>query len=323
MANFQFTGDIKTDVLFRGGEPTDGTSDYDTQVQIWINRAYEMVWTGGAEFDPTINENWWWLRASEPGILTLRPSITTGSVSVTNDSTTATLSASQTTDVAGYYFAVEGHADVFKVATHGGATATLTLDSVYTGTTNAETAYTLFRLDYALASDVLSIRSPMMVYQEGEYKVEGVELGEMLNQWPLSAVSSGVPQQFAMLTETEVQFSHFGGTSSTDLIRVEYDYNARPSPFTLFNTDTEEPVIPQQYRRLLADIALSFLFGAKSDNREDKTIGLARSGLQAMSREQKRKENTVGDQYGKIIPRQGQVQRYGRPLRTASGLIIG
>ena len=61
MPNFDTSAEIIADVLFRGGEKSDGTSDYATAVVDMLNRAYQGIWQGGAEFDPDISEVWWWL----------------------------------------------------------------------------------------------------------------------------------------------------------------------------------------------------------------------------------------------------------------------
>ena len=61
MSNLQFSADILDDMLFRAGEPTDGTSEYESKALESLNRAYQALWMGGAELDTTINEDWWWL----------------------------------------------------------------------------------------------------------------------------------------------------------------------------------------------------------------------------------------------------------------------
>ena len=60
---------IRNDALFRAGEKTDGTSDLDAQSLIYLNRAYRALYMGGNEFDPSINEIWWWLKREDNIIL--------------------------------------------------------------------------------------------------------------------------------------------------------------------------------------------------------------------------------------------------------------
>src|SRR5258708_16843364 len=40
----KFTSEIVDDVLFRCGEPTDGTSDFDVTALNYVKRAYRAIW---------------------------------------------------------------------------------------------------------------------------------------------------------------------------------------------------------------------------------------------------------------------------------------
>ena len=320
MANYQYTSDLIDDVLFRGGEPTDGTSDFEAAALRYINRAYKAVWTGGAELLPGTNEIWWWLRSTSPGVLTLEPYITTGTVSVTNNSTSATLSASQATDVANWFFVVDGHADVFRIATHGGSTDALVLDSAYTGTTNATATYKLFKLVYSLDATVLQVLGPMRAYQDGVIQVQGVSVEQMDRQWPLYSINSGVPRAFAPISETTVRFSHYGGTSSTDYIRLDYEYFVRPADLT--DSSTEEPSIPQHYRYIVADYALALIYRDKGDPREMKMLASAKEGIRAMVNENRHRWGQISDYFAVIQPRQRNLDQFRGPVRTSSGLIL-
>src|SRR5262245_44852830 len=96
MANLQYTADILADALFRAGEPTDGNSDFADQALSYLNMAYMQICRGGAEIDPGVSEDWYWLRNDRPGVLILQPPITTLTVNATLGSTSATLSAAPT-----------------------------------------------------------------------------------------------------------------------------------------------------------------------------------------------------------------------------------
>ena len=50
--NYTSSLDLKNDVLFRTGEATDGTSDFDAAALQYLNRAWQIVWEGGHELDP-------------------------------------------------------------------------------------------------------------------------------------------------------------------------------------------------------------------------------------------------------------------------------
>src|SRR4030095_10673132 len=72
MSGYRFTSDLLEDLLWRGGELFDGTSKYQVPQGLrYLNRGLEALALGGAEFEASIQEDWWWLRKSPPGVLTL------------------------------------------------------------------------------------------------------------------------------------------------------------------------------------------------------------------------------------------------------------
>lgn len=321
MSNWQYTSDILEDVLFRAGEKTDGTSDFATAALRYINRAYQAVCKGGDELAPDISEVWWWLKKSTPGVLILEPKKDTGTIAVTNNSASATLSASVASDLDGWFLRVDGHPDVFRVSSHTGGSAALTLDSVYTGDTDTEATYELFKLEYTLASDVLYLPTAMRTYSDEVSRIDGIG-EEMLDQmYPLWNAQAGVPRAFAMIGEQEVRFSHYGGTESGDLIRVEYPYIRTPDDLT--NSDQEEPLLPRPYRKILADGALFFLHMDKNDDRADGVGLMAQAGLRAMQMDHRKRLLHQSTLVGHIAPRYERFSRFRRGLlRTQSGLVI-
>jgi len=325
MTNYAHGTDLVTDILFRNGEPTDGTSDFDTVALQYLNRGYQMIWTGGAELVPTINEEWWWLRKNPPGVITLDPRVDGGTVSVTNNSAAVTFSAAPDPTIqattTGWFFRVNDHADVFRVSTHTSGAVAATLDSVYTGTTATAVAYKLYKTEYTLATDVLRLVSPMRSWQENHSEVEGMSIISLDRRWPTRIIDSGVPDAFAHIDEQLVKFSHYGGVTGTKLIRLEYPYLFIPADLT--DATGSVPAMPQHYRRILSDIGTFFLMLDKNDNRAD-AIGLAsREGLRAMARDQRTRMMAFGRDYGKVMPRPERLPDAIRPLRTETGVIIG
>ena len=320
MANLTTSADILDDALGRAGELTDGTSDLNAEAIVFLNRAYQGIWSGGSEIDPSINEVWWWLRKDTQGVLTLNPLISEGTVSVTNNSASVTFSSAPTPSVVGRHFKVDDHADVFIITAHTGGQTGATLESVYTGTTDSTASYKVFQLDYDLASDMLYLTAPMYGFQNSRGEIEMVDLSALATRHPLNQVGSGVPQEFAMIGERKVRFSHHGGLTSVDLIKINYEYVREPSDLA---DDSSEPVVPRQYRAILADWTLAFLLEHKEDTRAANAITAAGRGLTAMAKENRRRMMLGTSVFGKIIPRQNQVGRLSGILRTESGHIIG
>ena len=334
MTNYTTGADLVDDVLFRGGEPTDSSSDYYSATIRYLNRAWQGLWQGGAEIVPGMNETWWWLQKQGSGILTLLPVFNTGTVQVTNNSTTITFSAAPTRNganisVEGWHFKVDTHPDVFKISAHTSGNTGATLDSVYTGTDSTAASLACFKLDYLLASDVLKLSAPMRACQStfgGTRDISLVSPDALRAAWPLETVSGGVPEQFTVLANDmttgymQVRFSHFGGTSDTSLIRIDYDYTFRPSAIA---DDTTEPSMPQEWRKVLCDWALFYLLSDKEDARASDAFNLAKQGLLAMATENRRRQSRSGRSFGKLFPRQTALRRSRGPLRTDSGQIIG
>lgn len=311
MSNLTYTADLIADVLFRAGEPTDGTSDFAVQVENDLNRAYRAIWMGGGELLSGMHEEWHWLRRM--GNFVISGPYSTGTASVTKNSTAVTLSATLTPSAVGAFFRVTGQLDLYRIATHTSGTAAMVLDGVYTGPTNAVGTFQLFRLEYSLLpslpanSGILRLISPLRMYQlalslEEPSRVDGMDLDAMEARWPLASITAGLPDAFAMVGETTIRFNRTGPATSADLARVEFDYLIRPAP--LLNTVNEEPLVPYQYRHILADYALMKLWADKNDSRMDTAGMMAKAGLQAMASENRHKGTVIGSNYGRIIPRQ-------------------
>lgn len=335
MANYTTSADLVNDVLFRAGEPDDTTSDFYDQAIRYLNRAYQALWRGGGELSPDISEQWWWLTKYGNGTLTLLPVEDDGTVIVTNGSAGITFSAIPTRVIAGvvtnvslqtWHFKVDNHADVFRINTHASGLQTATLDSVYTGTTDTAAGYRAFKLDYTLASDVLEITSPMRAFQggiDGGNIIELVAPSVLSEKWPLEQIQPGVPKNYAKIALDDtplqvVRFSHYGGTSDTELIRIDYDYIYKPADIA---DDASEIALPREYRKVLCDWALSFLLKDKEDDRYAAIVGLAQAGLRQMELENRRRQVRQGSQ-GRIFPRAGSRLNARGPLRTSSGLLI-
>lgn len=320
MANYKFSSDLVNDILFRAGEPTDGTSNFEATALQYLNRAYRTVWLGGGEFLDGNNQNWWWLRKDPPGTLTLQPSISAGTVNVTSNSTSITFSSAPSASVTGYFFRVTGQEDVFRILTHTGGSASATLDSVYTGTTSTTASYKLMKMEYDLASDVFRVIAPMRVRFSERGEVEGIDLKSMDHAWPIHLAEAGVPELFAHVGERKIRFNRFGSDDGA-LMRVEYDYLYIPADLT--DSGSEEPLVPLAYRYILSDIAAGLLFIDKNDDRATLAIAAAKAGLQAMINENKKRWLAQSNRYGRIRTRQDQLEQFNRTLRTETGFIIG
>jgi hypothetical protein len=312
VSNYQFTADLLLDVLFRCGEPIDGSSEFGGQALTYLNRANQCLWTGGAEIGVDLHEEWWWLRAPMPGILTLVPPLPVV-VTIAEGGTDVTFLTAPGADLTGWLLSVAGVPDLFRITTHP-TTVSASLDGPFTGASVIEVDAVATKVVYALADDTLRASSPMRTFQptaRGGYEIAGVDELELDRDTPLTTMPTGVPDLFCPTGERAVRFNRVVMEST----RVEYRYLRRPLP--LLGGLNEEPIVPIQHRRLLADIACYFLFFDKNDDRTDGTVLLAKQGLAAMQKEHRLRLQKQGGMVGQISPRPSTARRH---ITTTSGL---
>lgn len=352
MANYRFSSDLIADALFRAGEPTNGTSQFHDRAVVYLNRAYQAVWLGGSEIESDINETWWWLQRE--GTLVLPPAVR-GGATVTEgasivgftsfsedgggDLTESAVSgegvaglavsgcssncesAATTPSLVGWHIRFAGRPTVYEIIAHEDGAPSATLDQAYLEG-SASLAFLAFKLDFDLAADLLDGRvlSPMRAHRKHAHgdNIDGVPYGTLWRNTPLPNTPAGVPSEYAQLTERDVRFNAFTGSTDTPL-RVSYLYFFQPADLT--DSPTEEPVVPFPYRRVLSDIVTYWLHLDKNDDRADAAILAAKALLRAMQREH-RKRLVVAGRLGHIYPR-SRGRSTGGVLRTESGSIIG
>ena len=305
--------ELVNNILDRADELTDGNSDYQSQALDFLNRAYRALCMGGNEFMPAENPDWWWLRAK--GTLTLRPAYTTGTLDVTQESATFAISTPPSAyALQGWHVKVGDHPDVMYIGSHLIGEFAGAFDAPYTGTTAAGVLFVAMPLEYDLASDVLRLLDPMKSDREEQPTITGMDLDVMEDEYPLARLTQGVPSRFAPVSETRVRFNGY----PSELTNVRYPYLRRPAD--LENLSNSVPLVPLQFRYILADMALFYRLLEKEDTRDEKIASLAKAGISAMVAENRGKMNRIGD-VGAIYarPRRG----IGRNLRTESGHILG
>lgn len=159
MAQFRTTADIVDIVLRKGGELTDGTSQYEADVLEEINTVHQTIINGGNEFGVDMDEAWPWAKAPEPIVLELIPSVEDGSVSVTLGSEAGTFSSAPADSMEGRFLKTETLDDWFKIVQHTAGQTAFELDSNYTGDTNGAAIYRVVKLDYKLEAQKVIINS--------------------------------------------------------------------------------------------------------------------------------------------------------------------
>jgi hypothetical protein len=103
--------------------------------------------------------------------------------------------------------------------------------------------------------------------------------------------------------------------------KMKVDYRYKPKLTALVDSESSFPLVPVQWRHVLADMALSLLFLDKNDDRSNSIALLARTGLAGMLKENRRRLAKMDKDVGRVMPRQQQGIVPGS-RKTESGLII-
>lgn len=196
--------------------------------------------------------NWWWRRKKQ--ILVTSNDITTGTVSVTNNSTTITFSSAPTPSVAKRALLIPGNTldsgAVYQISTHVAGATGAVLDAVYTGATDAAAAYHVYQDQYSLSTDVahllrikrFGVTTPLDIISPDDMMI--------LKQ---TDTSEGKPRAAALS-----DFATTGDpTTARQLIIYPYPdeiYRLEIEYSRTLNTElsgTVEPLIPDDYRQVL------------------------------------------------------------------------
>ncbi|MGI0024790.1 MAG: hypothetical protein ACREA4_06545, partial [Nitrososphaera sp.] len=284
---------------------------------IYLNRAYRTVYMGGGEFSKGMREQWYWMEDNDAGAGVIEAVIKAGSVTVTRGSTAITFTSAPAVSVLNYRFRVDDDEDIYRVSSHTAASASATLAVAYTGETGSAKAFRLMKFEYALPASAIKVVSPIYFYQDGGRECELVDLDDITRYWVSGRDLSGVPGRFAMKGESTIAFDRYGSDTANEKMVYELRYKTRPADLT--NSASEEALVPRQWRHILSDLALYFIYVDKDDTRAQLIAQEVQGSVDQMKLEN-RAILAQGGEPGHIYPR-------GRPrvnvVRTASGKFIG
>ncbi len=309
MANYRTTADLLDAVLKRCGEMTDGSSSYEADALEYLNTAYRAVLAGGSEFGIEVGEPWIWATAATPQMLTLKAPYETGTVTLTNASTTGAFSSAPSVSLAGWYLKVESVSDWYQISAHSALATSFTLDQAFIGSTVTD-VFKAVKTDYALGTAVCRLVAPMQVYRdhsgaEGQPErgqVYEIDLNTMLRKYPRMLMTAGVPDKYAVISQgtTDLVSVRFNSYPLEDC-RVEVPY--LPVAADLTDSSLSIPLIPFGFREVLVYGAAYYLMLDKADNRAETELGLTRAKLQALVSHGRKSLSLAGGSYGRLIPR--------------------
>lgn len=203
MAQFRTFADLKTEVLAKAGEPTNGNSAYDSLALTYLNKAHQAIVGGGSIFNLNVDEPWTWARNKHSIILELQPAYTTGAVIAVNGSRAITFTSPPSASLEGWYIQFQNDPTVYKLSQHTAASASATLDSSCNLESGTVT-FRAFKLEY-------EIQPTYIIVDSNNDKIDLIESGS---------------------TEQTVTLTHGAYTPDEFIAHIVIKLNALPSAVT-------------------------------------------------------------------------------------------
>lgn len=190
-------------------------------------------------------KRWPWLTSSFD--VSLPAYISTGTVSVTENSATITFSSGPAVDLDGYWFSLDGSDKRYRISAHTAAGTSATLEVAYVDATATGQSFKVWKDTLALAA---TVRETIEITRDDKYvPIESAGLQEMrrlINQDPKLEAP---PQFYHTLLNTDGSRTLMVWPSLQDQkTTLHVDAVRVVSPLEL---DADEPLIPPQYRHVL------------------------------------------------------------------------
>jgi hypothetical protein len=254
-----------------------------SDIESHLDRAHKVVLSGGGflnrdDYGKRMSKDavFAFARAPQPKVVTLVPPIDTILATTTQGSTTVTLSGAPqgANSVAGWFIQVMGTSTAYRIQTHVAASTTVTLDSAYVDLAATNEVCSIFKLQYTLGgSDILRLIGPLRIYGD-EPVITITDKDEMLDRIALDGFTLRVPEYCSVINEDNGTYTLQFSSTPSEYVRIEADYVPIPGTLTGGVSGTN-PVIPRQFRELLAHVALYFMQIRNDDNRANTHLKIA------------------------------------------------
>lgn len=165
MSQFRTTADYLDLILTRAGEPTSGTSPFESDAKTYLNKIHHILLAGGNVFDVDIDETWIWARAKNPLTVELLAPYSTGSLSLTSESEVGAFSAAPAVSLKDWHLQITSgnvssgtsNPEIYRIKSHTAASTAFELDSAFVGNTASAATFKAFKLDYQLLPSYLYV----------------------------------------------------------------------------------------------------------------------------------------------------------------------
>ena len=319
MANSQNSRDLIKGALALVGELTDGTSQYHSLAESFLNDVYLSILSGSNEFDEDVGEPWVWARNSTPRTISLQPAFEDGSVSLAQGSASGTFSSAPSSALGSFakrWLKVNDRPTYYQIKTHTAGATSFILDKAYIEDTGSALSFKAIPLAFDLGSGILRLVEPCRIYadQRGYYsdpsengKVYGCALNELRRQYPIQTMQPGVPNRFATQRRNDdewwVEFNTYVTTET------KLDFDCIEIPAGLIDSEDSIPLIPREFRSVLKYGTAHFLAIKKEEEEKAQYLfNLTRAKLKAMKKNENKETTVSGKDKGKLHPRQEELK---------------
>lgn len=313
MANSYSTADLLKGTLQRVGERTDGSSPYEALALKYLNRVYSDLLKGNSIFAPEVRECWVWARQTSS--FKILPNYNTGSVTLTQDSTSGTFSVAPTISLAGYNFVVIGQTNghttsYYTISTHTASSTSFTLDFAFVETSGTY-AYNAMPLTVTLPLGILRLADPIRQYNtrilefgegpEDMGRIYYVDVNKFWEKYPLQLLINDIPSRFTIIATTDSSVTLRFNKYVSYAIRADFDYISTQALLT--NDSTSVPLVPYENRDVLEVMAAFYLFTDKKQPADaEAAMKMAMTMITSMKLTNQGQQK-LGKTFGQLIPR--------------------
>lgn len=235
-----------------------------------INIAYE---------DVISRHNWWWNRSVTT--LQLPAKITTGTVAMTNGSTSITFSSAPSSSVANYKIKFAGSSEVYTISAHTAAATAATLNIAFVGTTDTDSTYILWKDFAQLPTDCKE--TTIVQHQLDNQPMIAVGLSDFRRIVAQDPAREGFPIYYTTddFDSAGKRRLRYWPAIYNNKINLDVDYMMIFSPLDL---DGDEPIMPLNDRTVLFYFGAAFAWGRERNPEEFNTYwGLGEKKLAEMA----------------------------------------
>jgi hypothetical protein len=281
MSNYDTFGDLRQDVLDRAGEsPTDATGDY-------YAAAGRMLARAGQEL---ANAHPWLALQHDPPLAfrTVAPVAITVTVTLDSDAISAISPApGGGVSYQGRKIKFAGIPGYWRIKAHAAGATTATLDTAYDGPSASGLAATIYQDEYDLAPSLpagIGLRHLLGVWApDPAAELLGRSEAFCRREYP-DPVPQWPPSYYARIGETRLWLVGYPDRAR----RIEVPYTRIPVDITA-DADGSGIWVPRNFRYVLADGGLYWLFDMKNDSRAEKQAVIYGAGRERMLDDDSRK----------------------------------